>query len=373
MIGNNSSAPFCTPSGQDMELAEFCTFWLEGVALTCVGSFGIVGNLLIILVLSTNEMRNSFNLLLIVLSSFDILFIFFAILDYGMARVFRWPFDFNSEVYALIFPKFLYPLNNIIFNCSIFLTIVIAYERFSAVCRPHAYRANAAATGIGRKVAGYVLPVVVFSTALNIPKFWETELVTASIPDESGTTFVNVTSYILTELRNDPLYITYYINWTRLLLTGILPVTLLGYFNTKIFRGIKYAHVRSNRNSSTSNEMNLAGILVCIVIVFLICHFPRLLINCAEFLMTNSILMCSNFIPPAWFLCLTSFMHWLLILNASTNFIIYCFMGNKFKAVLREKLRSFLPEPQMSELTTMDECVEKEEKEEIVPKHPQAP
>ena len=48
---------------------------------------------------------------------------------------------------------------------------------------------------------------------------------------------------------------------------------------------------------------------------------------------------CSNFTPPAWFLCLTSFMHWLLILNASTNFIIYCFMGNKFKAVLLAKFK----------------------------------
>ena len=113
---------------------------------TCVGTFGIIGNIFIILVLSTNEMRNSFNHLLIVLSTFDILFIFFAILDYGMARgklfwftismsffcllVFQWPFDFNSEWYAILFPKFLYPLNNIIFNCSIFLTIVIAYERW---------------------------------------------------------------------------------------------------------------------------------------------------------------------------------------------------------------------------------------------------
>ena len=44
--------------------------------------------------------------------------------------VFLWPFDINSEVYAILFPKFLYPLNNIIFNCSIFLTIVIAYERW---------------------------------------------------------------------------------------------------------------------------------------------------------------------------------------------------------------------------------------------------
>ena len=41
-------------------------------------------------------------------------------------------------------------------------------------------------------------------------------------------------------------------------------------------QGIKYAHVRANRNSKTNNEMNLAGVLIVIVIVFLLCHFPRL-------------------------------------------------------------------------------------------------
>ena len=39
---------------------------------------------------------------------------------------------------------------------------------------------------------------------------------------------------------------------------------------------------------------------------------------------------------------LPSFMHWLLILNASTNFLIYCFMGKQFKTVLISLLRDFV-------------------------------
>ena len=42
---------------------------------------------------------------------------------------FQWPFSYDSEFYAILFPKFLYLVNSIIFNSSIFLTIVIAYER----------------------------------------------------------------------------------------------------------------------------------------------------------------------------------------------------------------------------------------------------
>ena len=43
----------------------------------------------------------------------------------------------------------------------------------------------------------------------------------------------------VTALRDDPDYIRYYINWTRLITTGIIPVALLIYFNYGIFRGIQ--------------------------------------------------------------------------------------------------------------------------------------
>ena len=45
-------------------------------------------------------------------------------------------------------------------------------------------------------------------------------------------------------------------------------------------------------------------------------------------------LSCDEYSPPLWFHILTSAMHFLLIVNASSNFIIYCFLGNQFKRVL---------------------------------------
>ncbi len=41
-----------------------------------------------------------------------------------------------------------------------------------------------------------------------------------------------------------------------------------------------------------------------------------------------------EFTPPVWYLCVTSFNHWLLIANASFNFIIYCSVGTGFKEVV---------------------------------------
>ena len=85
-------------------------------------------------------------------------------------------------------------------------------------------------------LTSYVLPVVILSTLLNIPKFFETEFVSfkrhffqsleagkdlridvvvypkviVSMPLEdptNGSDYINVTTYMFTDLRNDPHYI----------------------------------------------------------------------------------------------------------------------------------------------------------------------
>jgi hypothetical protein len=42
-----------------------------------------------------------------------------------------------------------------------------------------------------------------------------------------------------TDLRSDPNYIRYYINWTQFLFTGFGPISALVFFNYSIFRGIR--------------------------------------------------------------------------------------------------------------------------------------
>ena len=50
--------------------------------------------------------------------------------------------------------------------------------------------------------------------------------------------------------------------------------------------------------------------------------------------MNKKVLSLPAFRPPVWFLCVTSFNHWLLIVNASFNFLIYCSVGTNFKEVI---------------------------------------
>ena len=146
--------------------------------------------------------------------------------------VFSWPFDGESEAYAMIFPKLLYPLNNITICCSIGLTVAIALERctlpryvfttvflfltirYTAVCHPFYYRDVVLATSVNCRVAKYVIPVIVTAVIINIPKFFETELIYIPINEtgfnESGNasnTSVYTLTYDVTDLRKNPDYI----------------------------------------------------------------------------------------------------------------------------------------------------------------------
>ena len=87
----------------------------------------------------------------------------------------------------MIFPKLLYPLNNITICCSLGLTVAIAK---------------------------YVIPVIVFAIILNIPKFFETEIFYIPVnttglddPAHANDTVSYILTYDVTELRKDKDYI----------------------------------------------------------------------------------------------------------------------------------------------------------------------
>ena len=114
---------------------------------------------------------------------------------------------------------------------------------------------------------------------------------------------------------------------------------------------------RKRSRGSAKKELNLASILVCIVVVFLLCNIPRVFINCYEFLCSENIVRwasiqpgqcadwkwnCSDneeMSPPLWILCFTSFNHLALVFNASVNFLIYFSCGNAFKQTLLKLVR----------------------------------
>ena len=163
-----------------------------------LGVFGLLGNLLSILILSAHQMKNSFNRLLVALA-----------------------------IYAYLLPKVIYPLNNISLCCSIYTTIVIAFERFgdfynpgeltvyaryTAVCNPYLYKENNTAHRVTNRVLSFMVPVIIFSVLINIPRYFETVIISETVnitTADNETVQEERVYYEVTPLRMDANYIRY--------------------------------------------------------------------------------------------------------------------------------------------------------------------
>jgi hypothetical protein len=335
-----------------------------------------------------SPIRSSFNRLLTLLAVCHIVFILFTLVDYSLARTFLWPWFQHSLVWLYLVPKMIFPLNNITYCCSIFLSVMLARERYLAVCYPNHHRmVSSTRCSYARAWLVYALPAVLFSTVLNIPKFLETELVYDD--DALGANLSNDTSFDvawlddqkhllneeeklllqtlelpiakhgltvkLSKLRKDPNYIAYYIFTTRLLVTGLAPFCALLFFTYSVHNSLPSGRLRIRdwpfprrtsdaalRHQRMRTELNQAMVLVAMILVFFACNLPRLLLNLLELLLINreEAGRCQGpLFLPAWFQCLTSCSHLLLVTNASTNFFIYWLISTSFKSELYASVR----------------------------------
>ena len=90
----------------------------------------------------------------------------------------------------------------------------------------------------------------------------------------------------------------------------------------------------STTENRRQKEDNLAVIFMGIVIVFLVCHFPRIFLSLHEMLVIRNTMACSRvgyYSFPLWALLFAQFSHILLVLNSSMNSVIYCMVSSKYR------------------------------------------
>ena len=199
-------------------------------------------------------MRNAFNLLLVTLACFDssyvsivlerkyqaftqvnTILVFFQLFG-SILESFRKEFKLVTDVHILLFPYLLWPFTQIVFTCSIFMTVAIAVERFIAVHYPINYsQAMHEANALTKRIVKYVSAVTFLSIVFTITRFFEAKIVYESETDPMTNVTYQRPVLHPTELRTAPLY-TAYFNWSRLIVLGIIPFVLLVYLNTMIYK-----------------------------------------------------------------------------------------------------------------------------------------
>ena len=113
-------------------------FIAYGILLNLIGIFGIFGNIISLIILSRPQMKSSINYLLIGLARCDTALIITSILLFGLPSIYTatgYMFIYYHRVQPMITP-YLFPIAMILQTISVYLTLMVALERFVAVCLP---------------------------------------------------------------------------------------------------------------------------------------------------------------------------------------------------------------------------------------------
>ena len=352
------------------------SWWLDGFGTVLISFVGIVLNVTSIIVLWGSELAASFfNWLLVCLAIFDILFLMSCTLEAVRGHI----LDGNTAIYNQLFVHFLFPFRSIVMCCSIYMTVILALERYNAFKRPLSYRKNslrqqklkAYFLSNWKRVMKYVGPIVIFSTLFYIPKWFElqlTQLKSASHKNLEGhnhTTSQNTVE--LTELRQNNQFSLWYLNVANPLITAIFPLMALAYLNINIYRefksylkrqpsfagltmavGIADRHLQRRIRKREKELVQQTTVLFAIVVLFVLFHVLRIILNIEEL---DSLYRVRHAREIGcewlqfWTLIAVPISNSLLQINSSINFFIYCVFNKSFRDTLKSKLPWLLRDP----------------------------
>lgn len=332
-VANNATSHLC--DGEELvhfNVPSGVNWWVSCFLVISISLIGIAGNCFAFPVLLSRAMSSVFNRLLVFLAVFDNVY-----LVCSLATAFK-KYVFFSDLQEYLFIYVLHYVQSVAIVCSIYATVVLSVERYIAVSRPVQYHimVNASGNSPWRRVLAYMVPTIVFAVIFNFPKNFEL------YPDEifDGETNSTRIQFLPTKLRTHPDYVLYYQNILRFFVTGILPFGALLCLNTGIYKFMRkrraQAATLTNSNSNTrqaeAEENRQALVLFFIVILFLVCNLPRIILNCYEvFIITKIDDQDPCFTLPAWVLIINLVNLVLMVTNSSINFFVYCFVNTTFR------------------------------------------
>lgn len=214
---------------------------------------------------------------------------------------------------------------------SVWLTVILAIERYVAICRPFAAVRLCTVT----RARVVIAVVCLAATTCRLPNFWETRLAGHTDP------ITNSTIYYMesTELCENRLYMTVYPVLVDALLVSVVPFVLLVVMNallvSQVRRSTKYL-ARASRGSAgcsvaQKEDQQVTVMLISIVTVFFVCSAPYL-----GYTAVNSV---NSFGSSPAIQLLRYVTILLLTLKSAVNFIVYCWFSEKFRVTLKAVLR----------------------------------
>ncbi|CAF3371793.1 unnamed protein product [Rotaria socialis] len=325
-MSNNSSLIDHSSSLDYILLLRLIVWGYIGMVLSL---FGIVGNIITVLVLISPSMRTtSTNIYLTALSCSNILFLLIFIPSYSLRYL------IGYELYKTNQPPFAFeilltrlptsPIYNTILLSIIYLTIAVSMDRLILVQFP--LKARQILTQRATLIT--IILIYAFSIVYCIPYWLEQRYV----PDLKTCVLTSIGQRIHKYTR---IYI--YIP-----VVYLIPFATLTCINVTIIQNLiakkrRKKHLCGKANKKKQADYHITLMLVTVVIVFVLCQLPLLILNAWYAIDPHG--SYHNFL----FQSLNIIGILLIVFNTSTNFLLYCFFGQKFRQTLIEFMLRMLP------------------------------
>lgn len=302
---------------------------VQRYSIPVVAVIGVLTNTLAVIVLTRKSMKSSTNCYLTALAIFDALYILF---NFSLSLMHQ-PGMLENHTYIDYVP-WGFPFSDLCSNTSVWLVVSFTIERYIVVCHP--LRGKALCTITRAKIV--IVSVFCFALACILPTFfewtsgWETD-------QETNETYY---FFFHTDLGKNPSFQDAFY-WFTGLTFSLIPILLLIIFNGFLMRSVHQAQrqrrkmtmttaTKHHGASDSNQETRITIMLIVIVVVFLICQLP------SAVLLIWSKDMKQDSPKQKLAVGLNNISNFLMALNATCNFFLYCFLSEKFRQTLMELL-----------------------------------
>jgi hypothetical protein len=297
------------------------------LSLLCI--IGLFGNVMSVVVLRRDKQRRETTFLLQALAIADGLYIICAILRYPLKHLVA-----DKSDWVMLQP-YVFPLLKTCQTLCIWMMVLVTVDRFLYVCRPlHRPRLHRMASVFGVHAAAVLY---------NLPRFFDSCMMRFHDVCSNRSTARMVYAHAFQSI----LYFDIYQYILYILMLYILPLATLIVLNLKLIQAIRASRHRNYSSAhasastpppaSVSYENNATLVLVIIIVVFIVCETPELVLKIATVIsrhMRSSEIFTTNLIR---FGIVNEI---LMVINSSSNFLIYVLFGKRFRHIMKETFKS---------------------------------
>ena len=301
--------------------------------ITCtvvIGVFcllGLLGNVTSFLVLTKHKTETATIFLLQCLAVADGLLLAVTLVVYSIPGIY--PYTHSFKVLHLVCESvkaYIWPLSLICHTITVYLTCLVTATRYMSICHP-TKRSQKNELFEYRVLA---VIIVVISFVYNLPRFFEhSELY--KVQNSNNRSNITYRSF---NLGDSKVYQIVYSNILYFPVMYIVPLVSLAYMNSRLIKAIRA--LKTRKKTLTGRKAQKDNITVCIIVlvcVFILCQTPALINQIFFAVTTNEDRECGGF-----HFFYTKISDVLVVINSSTNFIIYCLFGQSFRRIFLDAL-----------------------------------